>query len=73
MSVVCLERFCCLVSIFGGIILGCDDETTSFFGSSIYTFDDIDELLLGVEKPVDLVVVTGAEINLRRHEQQRSI
>ena len=52
-----------LVTVLGGVIFGSDDETTSLPGSTVDGLNNVDELLLVLESPVDLVVVTGSEIN----------
>lgn len=45
-----------------GVILGTDDETTSLLGASVDRLDDVDELLLVLQDPVQFVVVAGTEI-----------
>jgi len=42
--------------------LGTDDETAALLGAAVDGLDDVDELLLVLEDPVELVVVAGAEI-----------
>lgn len=42
--------------------LGTDDKTPSLFGAAIDGLDDVDELLFVLKDPVELVVVSRAEI-----------
>lgn len=51
-----------LVSISGRVVLGTDDQTPALLGSSIDGLDDIDQLLLVLQDPVQLVVVSGSKI-----------
>lgn len=46
-----------------GVVLGTDDQTTSLLGTSVHRLEDIDELLLVFENPLDLVVVTSTQID----------
>lgn len=52
-----------LVPVSGRIILGTDDQTTSLLGTSIHRFKNVNELLLILKNPFDLVVVTGSQID----------
>lgn len=54
---------CSLVSVLCRVILGRDDQTTAFSGATIDRFEDINHLLLVLESPVDLVVITSAQID----------
>lgn len=47
----------------GGVVLGAHDETASLLGSSVNSLKDVDELLLVLQHPLDLVVVTGAQVD----------
>lgn len=51
-----------LVSVSCRVILGTDDQTTALLCASVHRLDDIYELLLILENPVELVIVAGAEI-----------
>lgn len=51
------------VSVFCGIILGGHHQTSSFSRSSINRLNNVYHLLLVLDDPVDLVVVTGAQID----------
>ena len=52
-----------LVAVFGGVVLGRDDETAALAGAAVDGLDDVDHLLLVLDGPVDLVVVARAQIN----------
>ena len=52
-----------LVAILGGVILGSNHKTTPLPRPTVHGLNDVDELLLVLESPVDLVVVPGAKIN----------
>jgi hypothetical protein len=57
-------RFNCrLVSIFGRVVLGGHNQTPALSGSPVDRLYDINHLLLVLHGPVDLVVVSGAQIN----------
>lgn len=45
-----------------GRTLGTDNETPALLGAAVDGLDDVDELLLVLEDPVELVVVSGPEI-----------
>ena len=47
----------------GGVVLGAHDKTASLLGSSVDSLKDVDELLLVLQHPLDLVVVTGTQID----------
>lgn len=51
-----------LVSVSGRVVLWTHDQTSAFLGSSVDGLDDIDQLLLVLQHPVQLVVVSGSEI-----------
>lgn len=42
------------------VVLGADDQTTALLGTAVDSFDDVYELLLVFDHPLDLVVVTRA-------------
>lgn len=44
------------------LTLGTDNKTTTLLGPTVDGLDDIDQLLLVFQNPVQLIVVTGAEI-----------
>lgn len=46
----------------GTVVLGADDQTPALLRAAVHRLDDVDELLLVLENPVELVVVAGAEI-----------
>lgn len=52
-----------LISVFRRIILGRHHQTPSFSGSSIHRFYNVNHLLFVLHGPVDLVVVSGSQIN----------
>jgi hypothetical protein len=52
-----------LVAVSGGVVLGTDDQTAALLGALIDGLADVDELLLVLEDKVELVVVTGAQID----------
>ncbi len=52
-----------LVTVFGGIVLGRDDKTAALSCAAVDGLDDVDQLLLVLHRPVDLVVVAGAQID----------
>lgn len=52
-----------LVSVLGRVVLGRDYQTTALTGTSIHRFHNVDHLLLVLQWPVDLVVVTRAQID----------
>lgn len=58
-----IERVVGSVFILSGVVFGGNDETFAFACSSIDNFADINELLLVVHSPVDLVVVTRTKID----------
>ena len=51
-----------LVPVSGGVVLGRDDQTTALLRTFVDGFDDINELLLVFEDPVEFVVVASTEI-----------
>ena len=51
-----------LVSVSGRVVLGTHDQTSALLGSSVDGLDDINQLLLVLQNPVQLVVVSGSEI-----------
>lgn len=51
------------ISVFCRIILWRHHQTSSFSRSSVHRFNYVYHLLLVLHRPVDLVVVTGAQIN----------
>ncbi|KAF9599110.1 hypothetical protein IFM89_035389 [Coptis chinensis] len=64
-----------LITILGGVVFWSNHQTTTFPGSRINSLDNVNELLLIFESPIDLVVVSSAKINHnvlvteREHEQ----
>jgi len=52
-----------LVSVFGGIVLGRHDKPPALARAAEDGLYDVDELLLVLHRPIDLVVVAGAEID----------
>lgn len=44
------------------VILWADDQTTALLGSFVHRLQDIDELLLVLQHPVELVIVSRSEI-----------
>lgn len=50
------------VSVPGAVILGADHQTSTFLRSPVYRFNNVNELLLILQHPVELVVVSGTEI-----------
>lgn len=50
------------VSIPRGIVLGTNNQTAAFLRTPIDRLDDIDQLLLVLQHPVQLVVVAGTKI-----------
>lgn len=46
-----------------GVVLGTDDQTTSLLGTSVHRLENVNELLLVLKNPLDLVVVTGTQID----------
>jgi len=51
-----------LVSVSSRVILRTHDQTSTLLGSSVDGLDDINQLLLVFQNPVQLVVVSGSEI-----------
>lgn len=51
-----------LISVPRAVILRADHQTSALLGSPVDGFDNVNELLLILQHPVELVVVTGAEI-----------
>lgn len=52
-----------LVSVLGGVVLGRDDEAAALARAAVHRLDDVDHLLLVLQRPVDLVVVAGAQVD----------
>ena len=52
-----------LITVFGTVILRRDDETAALPRSSVNGFYDVNELVDVIERPVDLVIITGAQID----------
>jgi len=52
-----------LVAVFGGVIFGSNDKTTTLPRAAVNSLDNVDELLLVLESPIDLVVVASAQID----------
>lgn len=50
------------VPIPSRVVLGADDQTAPLLGAAVDGLDDIDQLLLVLQDPVQLVVVSRAEI-----------
>lgn len=51
------------VSVLGGVIFRGDHQTSAFSCTPIHGLHNINHLLLVLQSPVDLVIVTGAKIN----------
>jgi len=51
-----------LVAVSGGIVFRTDNQTSPLFGSLVDCFDDVNQLLLVLEYPIQLVVITGPKI-----------
>jgi len=51
-----------LVAVSGGVVLRTDNQTSPLLSSLVNCLDDIDQLLLILEYPIKLVVVTSSEI-----------
>mmetsp|Transcript_43079 Transcript_43079/g.97981 ORF Transcript_43079/g.97981 Transcript_43079/m.97981 type:complete len:208 (+) Transcript_43079:118-741(+) len=51
------------VLVLGRVVLGRDDETPAFPGATVDNLHNVDELLLVLQRPVDLVVVTRPKID----------
>ena len=49
-----------LVLVLGRIVFGRHDESSTLSSSSKDDFDNVNHLLLIVQRPVDLVIVSGA-------------
>jgi len=54
--------FTFLVSVSGGVILWADNQTTTLLCTSVDGLNDIDQLLLVFQNPVQLIVVSRTEI-----------
>ena len=52
-----------LVTVLGGVVLGSDHQTTALPGTPVDRLHNVNELLLVLEGPVDLVVVSRPEID----------
>lgn len=52
----------CLVSVLCGIVFGGDYKTSAFPGATIDRLHDVNHFLFVLQRPVDLVVVAGAQI-----------
>lgn len=52
-----------LVSVARGVVLGADDQTTSLLRSSVHRLDNVYQFLFIFEDPVELVIVSGTEID----------
>ena len=52
-----------LVSVFGWVILGRHDQTSSLPGSPVDSLHDVNQLLLVLHGPVDLVIVTSSQVD----------
>lgn len=51
------------VSVLGGVVLGRHHQAPALAGSSVNSFYDVNHLLFILHGPVDLVVVTCAQID----------
>lgn len=58
-----LPMFSSLIAVPRGVVLRTDDETTAFLGALVDGLTDIDKLLLVLENKVELVVVTGTQVD----------
>merc|ERR1719422_878717 len=52
----------CSVAVLGTVVLRGDHQTSALAGTSVDGLQDVNELLLVVHGPIDLVVVTGPQI-----------
>jgi len=52
----------CLVSVSGRVVLWTNDKTSTLLSTTIDSFNDIDQLLLILQDPVELIVVSRTEI-----------
>lgn len=52
-----------LVSVLRGVVLGRYDQAATLPGASVNSLDDVNHLLLVFHGPVDLVVVSGPQVN----------
>ena len=52
-----------LVSILGGVIFRWYHETSTLSRSTIHSLNDVDHFLFVLERPIDFVVVSGAQID----------
>ena len=50
------------VSVSGRVVLGADDQTATLLGAAVDGLDDVDQLLFVLQHPIELIVVSGAEI-----------
>ena len=53
----------CLVLVLGAVVLGAHHDTSALDCTTVDDLDDVNELLLVCQGPVDLVVVTGPKID----------
>jgi len=51
------------VAIFGGVIFGSDNKTTTLPRTAVDGLDNVDELLIVLQSPIDLVVVASTKID----------
>lgn len=61
--VICIYLNGCSVLVFSGVVLGCNDQSLSLASPPVDDLEDVYELLLVLHGPIDLVVVTSAEID----------
>jgi hypothetical protein len=56
------NRIFFLISVPGRVILWADHQTTTLFRALVDSLDDVNQLLLVLQNPIQLVVVTSPEI-----------
>jgi hypothetical protein len=52
-----------LIAVPRGVVLGTDDQTTTLLGTLVNGLADIDQFLLVLEDKVELVVITGTQVD----------
>ena len=52
-----------LISVFSRVILGRHNQPPPLPSAPVHGLYDVDQLLLVLHGPVDLVIVTGAQVN----------
>ena len=52
-----------LISVAGRVVFGADDQTTALFRTTVDGLDDVYQLLLVFQDPVEFIIVSGTEID----------